>query len=562
MKEELIMPPFGFSGGMMRFEPASLLLWIDEPKSTIKAHFEEILRIQKKIEINPLFFHKPMNIIRVGGVREREEEFRFFLGRLRHETDHLRRYLSCSYGLFCHFIQSGLPVWFFKIYAHQFQQPEGVSFPLLHSERESVATTMAGGDIKEGNMLSELTRTYLDYLDLERCLNGDKRPPNILTVPLAATCINQEMSQKFESERRLKESKLVLDPCPRESDLIPFFCIDDPFCPQVFGIKLGARQILEALAFKAEVSFGVLAETSPDKFIDLAGMHDYSLLTEFWFRYFGSDQAFSTDALYDDWPSDRHLQNNKKSLLPLEFIACADLALWMPVTPYGFVSPSGTVEWYDIHPGWRFIRACHYLHDRRGGWEKIPYDLTKADKTFREIQNQICDALGWYPVDKICYEWLDFLEEASEQGHSRGFHIERGKKHPRYLSSLALLARRISLPYRTSMGYVDLSSVTMTWFPLIMARNGDLESPVCESLWKSASMTSLNKSIPYFLIHGTRFFAEGVSRLGHIPPRHFQAILPWLAAFGKGVADIDPKMFLRHAHNYLEKVGISLPKEI
>jgi hypothetical protein len=250
------------------------------------------------------------------------------------------------------------------------------------------------------------------------------------------------------------------------------------------------------------------------------------------------------------------LPKGEAESLPLEFLACADLALWMPVTPYGFVSPSGKVEWYDIHPGWRFIKACNYLLEKRESWKKIPCDLKKADILFNKIQIDICNALNWYPVHEICIEWADFLAEASKQGHSNGFHIERGKNHPRYLSSVALLARRIPFPYSVSMGYIDLSSITMTWFPIIMTRDGEQESLVNERIWKSASMSALDKSLPYFLIHGSRFFAEGISKINHIPPRHFQAILPWLSAFGNGVADIDKAKFLDNAKSYLQNVGI------
>jgi hypothetical protein len=142
--------------------------------------------------------------------------------------------------------------------------------------------------------------TYFEYLELGRCLNGDKREPNAISVPLAAEWINQELPQRWKSERRLKIGKLEFDPHPSDPSLIPFFCIEDAFCPQIFGFKFGARHILEALAFRAEASFGALSESTPDKFNDLLGLEEYSLLVEFWLRYFGKDRAFSGDALDDD----------------------------------------------------------------------------------------------------------------------------------------------------------------------------------------------------------------------------------------------------------------------
>src|ERR1700716_3503368 len=95
----------------MRFEPASLLLWIDEDRADLRAKIDRLDALTKTIGHNLFDLGHPALVLKA--VRSESPEVRAFIARLRHETDHLRRHLSTSYGLFYHFLNSALPPYYF-----------------------------------------------------------------------------------------------------------------------------------------------------------------------------------------------------------------------------------------------------------------------------------------------------------------------------------------------------------------------------------------------------------------------------------------------------------------
>jgi hypothetical protein len=510
-----MMPSFGLSSGCMRFEPASLLLWIDERRNVLRPGIERLEALSR--EVGHSLFDISSPALATKSLRQESDEVRGLAARLRHETDHLRRYLGTSYGLFYHYLNSALPPYFFDWCRATLSKGNHLKFPLLTSAHTVKIRLGRHQEMKQTEEdLAALA--WSSTLDLMRLLDGDRcLAPHIVPM-MQMFAILHELAAAPGAPHEVCE--LDLNPDPEDPLMSPFISFGEPFSPQLLGKKLGAKHLFEALAFTSEGSFGLLSGGHSDAWKDSIGMSDYTLITSFWEKFFGRDRAFLKGQI-DPGTIDSSLPEKTRDYCwPLEFAAALDLALWVPIGPRGLMSDGRPLRWEDVHPGWRFLRICSHLRSTGRPFVRIPKDLEETDKLYREIQAEWSSLFGWPVLDNLMMQWAEFLKGIIDDGNYSGFFFETGKGHPRFLSSLALIARRIPFPYQVVMNYYDYSDVAAVWFPFIVAKDGEMMYRPKSELWTKLDSGEIRRFAPYVVHHGNRLLVQGKESVAHIPDRH------------------------------------------
>ena len=90
----------------MRFDPGSLMLWIDAERDAILRHFDEIQELEQRTGLSAVFAEQPAALLIEGRLHEAPVETRLFIARLFHETSHLRHHLCTSFGHIYHVMNS------------------------------------------------------------------------------------------------------------------------------------------------------------------------------------------------------------------------------------------------------------------------------------------------------------------------------------------------------------------------------------------------------------------------------------------------------------------------
>jgi hypothetical protein len=511
-----MLPMFGFSSGCMRFEPASLLLWIDERRDALRPRIERLEALSR--EAKHSLFEPAFPGLATKVLRGESDDVRGLAARLRHETDHLRRHLGTSYGLFYHYLNSALPPYFFEWCRANLARNISLSFPLLNSSLRAKLRLGRIQDLKEVDMAA---LAWASTVDLMQLMDGNRgfTPQEVPMMQMLAI-LRELASAPGQSSRACD---LNIEPFPKDTLLPPFISLAHPFAPQLLGETFGAKHLLEAIAFMSEGSFGLLSGGQSENWKDSVGLSDYSLITTFWQRFFGEGGAFLSDpgeVTFDDSRSDEMSYR----IWPLELAAAIDLALWIPIGPHGLVSDSQSLRWEDVHPGWRFLKICSHLRSGGKPFVRIPRSLEQTDKIFRDLQLEWSSQLGWPSLDNLMMNWIEFLEATNEDGKYNGFFFETGKGHPRFLSSLAILARRFAFPYQVAMNYYDYSDVSVVWFPFILARDGEMAYQPKSDLWTKLEGGEIRRFAPYAVHHGSRLLVQGKESVAHIPARHNEMI--------------------------------------
>jgi len=514
-----VLPSFGLSSGSMRFEPASLLLWVDADRADLRAKIARAEEVYKATGRDIINLGQPADVL--AALRSEAPDVRAFVARLRHETDHLRRHLGTSYGLFYHFLNSALPPYYFDWCRSLLAEtPEQLAFPLLTPSVRAMLKLARVNDFRSSNA-NLAAFAWASTIDLMNLLDGN---PYLIDSDLAQFKLHSSFDEmatgsRVEAEKRVAFDMNPMNPETTEDGLVPFLCFDDLFCPQIFGKTFGAKHILETLAFLSEGSLAHLTGGATEEWIDSSGMAEYVLLYTFWTKFFGGGGAFaSTES------DSRGSVPAGINVLPTELIAALDLALWMPVGPRGLLSTGRSLTWHDFHPGWRFLRICLTLKKSLRAFQKIPDSLEVTDGLFREMQTQWCQALEWPTVEQIALEWSTFLASMIDDGKYTGFFYETGKRYPRQLSNVALVSRRIAFPYQIASNHFDFSDVALVWFPVMVARDGDLQYRPKAGLWSELDNGMMRMVTPYAVQHGNRMLVLGKQAIDHIPPRHLQMI--------------------------------------
>lgn len=510
-------PPFGLSGGAMRFEPGSLALWINAERDDVYRQFELIHEIEQRCGLSPLFMESPANVVIDGGLGEMPEETKLFIARLAHESAHLRHHLATTYGYVHHVMNTWIARTLARGIDALIEKRTRVTFPLLPA---------LGSEPEQED--------YRGLRALQCIFDGDTGDELPYPPPAALGILDLilRLTAGHDPERpELRDP--VVSPIPSNPRLLPFLRRDSPFVPRIGGQLFGARHILETLAFTREISLALVSGAINPAWTDMFGLDDYSLVLRFW------------KTIFED------------SGHRLELLAALDLALCVPITPGGLYESDPPLQWHDIHPGWCFLQVCDLWKRQKHEWVEVPREVHETDKVMLELEMTAAKELGWPQPHEVLAPWIEFFRQATERG-ARGLHLELSG-HPRLVGSLALAVRRLAQPYSIMQGYWDFRNVKVPWFPIAFTRGNDVEIRVNEHVWELSRDRLTEKTWSYFALHGARFFIEGGERMSHIPDHHFPGLLNALGAFTSGQVKGGRQHFRAAAEAYLAEMEIPLP---
>lgn len=189
------------------------------------------------------------------------------------------------------------------------------------------------------------------------------------------------MFQKYQSS--LGDFEMTLLPSAKIKDDMDSDIYGNNACPKFLDSGLGGMHILEALAWVTEV--GDLGINSlPIKNNSSAAIGQAKLKF--------SEPYHNAFILY---VSKSHPDFLKEALdnalitmnLSIPFLVVAHTALLTPIHPFFNNLIKSDTSWYDLHPGWRFVRICEIT-------DRIPV-LYPDFSNYEEIQNYICNYFDW-----------------------------------------------------------------------------------------------------------------------------------------------------------------------
>lgn len=502
----------------MRFEPASLALWIDAERDDVRRHFGIMQEIELRCGLSPLFMEHPANVVIDGELSKAPNETKLFIARLAHESAHLRHHLATTYGYAYHVMNTWIARTLARGIRALTEKSTRVSFPLL----PAIASE------------SELHEDYRGLLALQYAFDGDVGDEMPYSPPAALGILDLILRMTAgRASARPEMLDQLASPIPRNPRLLPFLRRDNPFVPRLLENRpFGARHILETLAFTREISVALVTGAINPSWADMMGLDDYGLVLRFWKTMFEPRRA------------------------TLEFLAALDLALCVPITPEGLYESEPQLQWHDVHPGWRYLQICDLWKRQKHEWVDIPRDVQETDKVMLELEMTAAKDLGWPQPHEMLAHWMDFFRRAIKSG-ARGLYLELSG-HPRLIGSLALAARRLAQPYSIVQGYWDFRKVKVPWFPVAFTRGRDVEIRVNEHVWELERNGLTEKTWSYFVLHGARFFIEGCDGMPHIPDHHFPGILNALGAFTNGQVGDGRDLFRVAAEAYLTDIEIPL----
>jgi hypothetical protein len=194
---------------------------------------------------------------------------------------------------------------------------------------------------------------------------------------------------------------------------------------------------------------------------------------------------------------------------PLELEAAADLALWVPVTPTGFIAPTGCLTWYDIQPGWRFLRACQFFAERNKGWtffSPFSEEFRSHDDCIDHLQNEVCDSLHWPRPDHLTRCWATAIDEIQGNTRLSPLVLDLDGCSGRLRLARSLLGQRVFHPYSLYLFENGIENQREVLFPGFACKNELVETE--SDVWRSTHGWSTNW-FELLVVTGSRFFMEG-----------------------------------------------------
>lgn len=311
-----------------------------------------------------------------------------FYARWLHEEDHLRRMTGTAYGLLCHHIRSGI---FRGVVEHVSgiqERGEMMEFPLL-----------ANSDGIRGRLV-----------EIQCALNALQS-----TVEGREFQLAQDYFQDIARAGGVEFSDFKPLPPFRET----------AFSGQPLTVNGETRvmtgvHLLEFFAIGEEenVSVGILDDSQHT--LNLRRSLSYSFVSAAWFAMFGTDTVA-------DSPDQPEGEGSRAAwayrIFPSEVYAMADLALWPPFGPGGFVAPSnGSLRWADVQPGARFLAALAVLRDKDVKFTPIAGTSDARTEAVESVQALVCRELGWPSPKSLCLEWGEFFAQGDVGDFERLFH--------------------------------------------------------------------------------------------------------------------------------------------
>jgi hypothetical protein len=471
----VILPPYGLSGGSMRFDPGSLVLFVDDSLDSIQSFLAEPFGAKGKLPIQ-------------------------LRSRFIHERDHLFRHLASSYGMVRYGLHSLMARQFYQMVSkHRLDTPPSAE-GLLGSELTSFLRKNPPTDLVAKLSQLDTVRPSLMYLAIMECFKALDGDTAFLDRDLAPTAIAvwQTLADSISS-RNSKTSQLFNQIALPPETLTRFVNSSDPLVPHVKGFPFGAVQLLEFFGVMMEFAYlsnqGLeLIESS-----DLVGQKEYFRVGSVFFGEFFQDE----------------MKEGVFPAFPVELEAAVDLALAIPLSPEGLISAGRPLTWFDLQPGWRFLQICQHYKTRQHPWTTVPPDhdsFAGYDKAFQTIQDEACHALGWPTRITVERSWGDFLSDLqSNPAHHplavdlRGSGRQKIAKH--------LFTERLESPYsmflKQRSGAVDRE----LFFPAVISREGMTAFGGLHWQDRDGDPTNWDE---FLFLTGCRFFAEGFPQHPHI----------------------------------------------
>jgi hypothetical protein len=471
----VILPPYGLSGGSMRFDPDCLVLFVDDDLESIRALLSDSREATNTLPIQ---------------VRSR----------LIHERDHLFRHLSSSYGMVRYGLHSLMVRQFFqmamRVNPNESMTPDG----LLGQHLKDLLRKKPPPEIIQKLSQIDQIRPALMYASVLECMQALDGSPAILDRELCSTGIAvwETLTQALSGKTEHGLANFQQNRMPPES-LRRFINPDDPLVPYVKGEPFGAADLLEFFAVMIEFAYlsnqGLgLIESS-----DLLGVK----------AYFRVGSAFFGEFFIEN------MERGEFPVFPVELEAAVDLALSIPLTPLGIQVTCRPLSWYDLHPGWRFLSICNHYKESKRSWTTILPDndsFAGYDQAFHSIRAEDSDALGWPQLERIEQQWLAFLNEIQQEPCHHPLAIDlRGSGRQRIARHL--FEERRTTPYsmflKRRSGAVDRE----LFFPAVVSREG--MTALGGLHWKDRDGDPTNWD-EFLMLTGCRFFAEGFPQHPHI----------------------------------------------
>lgn len=459
----------------MHFEPGTLVLFTTDSIDSIRSILQE-QSIDKRQSVEPIQIRS----------------------RLIHERDHLFRHLSSSYGMVRFGLHSLLVRQFYGMMSHyNSKDPVNPHGLIVTPLRELLAKSHPPRVIQELSRVERIrpSMMYLSGVECIRALDGD---PPFLDRDLAPSALVLWGSIALMLNAQ-SASPSVFDPSATPPpELTRFINSNDPLVPIVKGQPIGANQLLEFFAIMMEFSYLSNQGLEIIDSSDLIGMEAYFRIGTVFFGQFFQ----------------KEMTNGQFPAFPVELEAAVDLALAMPLTPQGLHAMGRKLSWFDLHPGWRFLRICAYYQQSNRQWTRIKPDdnaFQEYDEAVLGIQEEVCRALVWPTASQLDGTWHAFVTERLNAASSHPFALDLGGSG-RLRIAKHLLEERLLQPYsmylKRRSGIVDRE----LFFPAIISQEG--MTAFEGSHWKGSDGQPTNWN-EYLFFTACRFFAEGYERHPH-----------------------------------------------
>jgi len=458
------------------------------------------------------------------------ETKRFYAVRA-HEHDHLRRFLSTTYGFLCDRIRC---LWLAQVGQlvgeTTERNPDSLlplpAMPSFAGMSFENALSAIGHAAKSTSHTATLVRGLADLL---AALADDVSPACLASALWALT-----NGQAAEARALSFGVDLTRDPCSAH-----------PVVDR-FGRSQGlsARHLLELFAIGEHGNAFLRTGSELSDVEELLGgaQREYALAILAWRSVFPNDDVPDVDShprcdddLIIDW----------YRLFPFELFVAADLALWPPFFPDDDLGIEGVLNWTDLDPGRRFVRTHAAFVDLGIGPTCLPAD--RRNELFVELQDRVCQHLGWPTPRQLALAWFDHLTAHLQSGTSP-WQLLDGLSDYRVQNATKLLAARIARPADTVLNNLDFPSLGIEGSPIwLVGEEDDRRTLVAMGPQKSRAF------IPLMMMEGARHLLNRDRRVFTplFDQRFRQTAVETLAhllAQSAGWADALRDQFLRETH--------------
>lgn len=412
-----------------------------------------------------------------------------FLAVRAHEQDHLRRFLSTTFGFLCDTLRNQWVTLGSQVVAESVRRGDERSIPFRpasaskgHSFREALASLRSRS--QAGLHLETLFRGHYDLLE---ALVDDATPPEFASALWALANGNVDAAHSLATgikvERKLCAAYPMSDKPGRTSGLTARHILE------FFAIGEHANGLL-----RTGMELNVVEELVKD------GSREYATALLAW----GS--AFREG----DWPDIESQQKHPDDLIidwyrlfPFELCVAADLALWPPFFPNEDLSLEGELTWADIHPGHRFVKVLSAMQGLGVRPSVIPAE--GRNERFLELQARICDRLGWPTPAYLTDEWIVALSNHLHANSTLWSALD-GPVVYRIANSLRLLQARKERPTDTVLNNRDFHGMGLDGIPgwVFREANGRIAIVAMSRLEETAL-------VPLIMLEGTRSVSTGSS---------------------------------------------------